>query len=340
MIIKIKEALYNNEDKLKRILKDIGCTNIHKTSDVQFRFGMDDKGSGSGNSLFIDTLHFKSFSRSLNGDIITLVQEMLEMDFKQAKNWLADKLNIKVSYKKREIILPFGGFFKNITTNKHLDESPPLVYPLSKLDKFSEYGVSKLWIDDNISGLVQEEFKIGYDLESNRITIPWFTEDGDLCGIMGRLNKSDMNEKEKKYKYLPIIPFSKGKVLYGLYENYRNILNNECIIIVESEKSVLKGRDMGLNNVVALGGNEIHSRQEKLIKSMFCTVILALDEGISMEHCIKQANKVKIKNTFFSNKVYIVDMNNKYIKNNKVSLLDLDKDTIQKILKEHLIYVD
>lgn len=340
MIIKIKEALYNKEDKIYEILEEIGCHNIHKITETQFRFGTDDMGSGTGNSLFIDTLHFKSFSGSKSGDIITLVSEMNNFNFNEAIRWLANKLNIKEGIIHKNIKLPFGGFFKNISKNKELDDTPPLIYPISRLNEY-DMGVSKLFIDDGISALTQEEFKIGYDIVSNRITIAWFDEVGQLVGIMGRINKSIMKENDKRYKYLPIIPFSKSKVLYGYGENYKGILESNTIIVVESEKSVLKARQLGFNNVVALGGNEIHLRQQKLIKSMFCNVIIALDEGISLEHCIQQAEKCKINNPFFQNEVYVLQMNNnKYIKENKVSVMDLNKETVKKIFEEYLIYID
>lgn len=339
MIIQIKNKLYNEEEKIKEILEDIGCHNIHKISDNQYRFGKDQEGSSSGNSIFIDTLHYKSFSSGTTGDILTLVAEMKSIELGEAIKWLADKLHIKKEYIERNITLPFGGFFKNYGKAKDLDETPPKVYDISILDQYTKHGVSKLFIDDGLSALTQEKFKIGYSIESNRVTIPWFCEYG-LIGIMGRKNKKELSDKEQKY--LPIIDFRKSTTLYGLYENYQKILNDGYVIIAESEKSVLKGEELGLN-VVALGGNNISSKQAKLIKSMFCKVIIALDEGISLEHNVEQAKKVQINNVFFSNEVYVVDMNmesNHYINQQKVSLLDLDKTTINKILEENLIYID
>jgi hypothetical protein len=341
MIIQIKEKLRDNESEIKKILEEIGCYNIHKTSDIQFRFGTDDKGSGSGNSLFIDTLSYKSFSKSTTGDIITLVSEMKSISTGNSIRWLAKKLNIKQEYTHTEIQLPFGGFFKGFDKVKSLDETPPLTYDNSILNQYIKHGVSKIFVEDNISALTQEKYYIGYDILTNRISIPWFDETGSLIGLIGRLNKNELSERESKY--LPIIPFNKSKALYGFYENYNNILNNGIIIVCESEKSSLKGHEVGLNNVVSLGGNNISLRQAKLIKSMFCTVIIALDEGMSLEHNIEQAKKVKINNVFFSNDVYIVDMNKKtnpYIVKDKISLLDLDENTIRIILTNHLIKLE
>jgi hypothetical protein len=337
MIVKIKNKLRNSEDLIREILDEIGCENIHKISEVQFRFGLNDEGSGSGNSLFIDTLNYKSFSRDTSGDIITLVKDMKGISLGDSIRLLANRLNIKATYNPTNITLPFGGFWKGLSKTKDIDDSPPLIYPIETLAQYN-YGSSLLWIKDEVSALTQELYNIGYDFLTDRITIPWFNEVGELCGIVGRLNR--MNIGEKECKYLSLIPFNKSKCLYGFYENYQDILTNDCVIVVESEKSVLKGREKGYKNIVAIGGNSISPRQAGLLKSMFCKVILVLDEDMTLQHCVEQASKVQVKNPFFENDVYIVDYNNELINDKKVSLLDLDKRIIDEVLEEHLIYID
>lgn len=336
MITKIKDNLKDNEDKIIEILEKIGCTYI-KPNNNQIRFGRDDEGSGTGNVIRIDTLGYNSFSHDTQGDIITLVSEMKKISIGKAIGWLADQLGIDKSYKHVEVKLPFGGFYKGLSKVREMEERPIYTYPESELEK---YGVAacKLFTEDGISPRTQEIFGIGYDFFSDRITIPWINEEGLICGIMGRQNR-DLTGIETNYKYLPILNFEKGKVLYGFYQNYKNILNKNTVIICESEKSVLKGRDMGLNNVVALGGNSIKQKQARLIKSTFANVIVALDEGITLEHCKKEAKKVLIDNPFLKNKVWIVNMNNEYVKEKKISLLDMNIDDIQKILSEYLIEV-
>ncbi|GCD11711.1 hypothetical protein [Clostridium tagluense] len=342
MIVKIKEALYNQEDKLKSILEDIGCQNIHNISDIEIRFGMDDEGTGSGNKLRIDTLSYRSFSRDGFGDILTLVADVKGIELGESIKWLANKLNIKKGYTDTtNIKLPFDGFFKGFGKAKEVDETPPPVYSEIILEEYLRYGVSNLFIQDGISAITQEAFTIGYDIVSNRITIVWRNEIGEIIGIMGRKNRIEI--KKKELKYLPVIDFRKSCTLFGLYENYKYILEKSIIIIVESEKSVLKGRELGFYNVVALGGNNISPRQAKLIKSMGCNVIVALDEGMPLSHATEQAYKVQVNNVFFSNEVNVVDMcmsSNPYITQEKVSMLDLDRITIDKIMVEHLIYID
>lgn len=341
----IKDKLRDDTDKILEILSEIGCHNP-KTNPIkpEIRFGKDSEGASTGNSINTKTLSYRSFSNSKRkensngGDIITLVSEMLDIKLGKAIGWLSKKLNISnKNIEHIEIKLPFGGFFKEFSKSRNND-NPPKTYSYSELEQYNN-GASYLFVKDGISPQTQEIFKIGYDFFTDRVTIPWLTEQGELCGIMGRINRTLEEGEKVNYKYLPIIPFAKSKVLYGFYENYKNIVEKGMIIVAESEKSVLQGRDKGINNVVALGGNEIHNRQARLIKSTYSTVIIALDEGIDLDHCIEQAKKVMTRNPFFKNEVYVVDMNNEYVKEKKVSLFDLDLDSIRNILEKHLIYV-
>ena len=330
MIVKIKEHLYGKKDLIMDILEELGVENITFPNQDEIRWG----GKG-GSKIDIHTLNYVSFSHNRKGDIITVVSDIKNIKLGDAIKWLAKKLNLSYEYKEKvEVKPPFGGFWKQFSKNIDNDEIPPPTYDLSRLDEFN-IGVSKLFIDDGISAITQEEFNVGYDSLSNRFTIPWYNVEGELLGIMGRLNQKEIGDKQNKY--LPIIPFRKSKALYGLNINYKNILNKNCIVIVESEKSVMKAHQYGIDNVVALGGNEIHSIPKKLIKSLHCDVIIALDEGLELKHSIEQAKKVQINNPFFTNNTYVLDMKDMP---KKSCIFDLDYEEVQRAFSERLIYID
>lgn len=329
MIIKIKDKLRDNPELIIHILNELGCENIKPLKGHEIRWG-----SSNGSKINIETLSYTSFSHNHKGDVITMVSLLKEIDLGQAIKWLAKELNLSYEYSEKvEVTLPFDGFFKNYSKVKDSDVNPPKTYPIERLKEYTGR-LNTLWLEDNISLQTQELFDIGLDFETNRITIGWKDVSSELVGIMGRLNKKELTDKDTKY--LPIIPFNKSKVLYGLDVNYSNILDNGTIIIVESEKSVLRGYELGYRNIVALGGNNISERQAALIKSLCVNVVISLDEGIELTHSIEQAKKCKIENPFFSNEVYVMEVDDLPKKH---SIFDMNKEVIDNYLKNKLIYI-
>lgn len=329
MIIKIKDKLRDNPELIIHILNELGCENIKPLKGHEIRWG-----SSNGSKINIETLSYTSFSHNHKGDVITMVSLLKEIDLGQAIKWLAKELNLSYEYSEKvEVTLPFGGFFKNYSKVKDSDANPPKTYPIERLKEYTGR-LNTLWLEDNISLQTQELFDIGLDFETNRITIGWKDVNSELVGIMGRLNKKELTDKDTKY--LPIIPFNKSKVLYGLDVNYSSILDNGTIIIVESEKSVLRGYELGYRNIVALGGNNISERQAALIKSLCVNVVISLDEGIELTHSIEQAKKCKIENPFFSNEVYVMEVDDLPKKH---SIFDMNKEVIDNYLKNKLIYI-
>ena len=335
MIGKIKESLIDDIDKIRNILEEIGCLKIKLVKD-NFKFANDDEGSfsGNGNTLNIHTLSYCSYSHNIRGDILTLVSYKRNTELGGAIKWLADFLGLDWEYReKKPITLPFSGFFMNF--EKVQEENYKYeTYDDSIVRKYEECGLSLYWIKDGISALTQEHFRIGYDPYSMRITIPWFDEIGRCIGFQGRLDRSEVEDWE--CKYLPVIPFFKGNTLYGLYQAYNDIQNKGEVIIVESEKSVLKAYQMGITNVVAIGCHSLSPRQIKIIKSLAVDVCIAYDSDVPLEEMIEEGKNCMIDNIFFNNIVTVLDMDGL---GDKISVFDLNKEVVDKTLEERRIYL-
>lgn len=336
MIAKIKESLMDNTDKIRDILEEIGCLKIKLIKD-NFKFANDDEGSfsGNGNTLNIHTLSYCSYSHNIRGDIITLVSYKLNLELGDSIRWLSKYLGLSWEYRQKvEITPPFNGFYLNFEKVQE-DNYTFKTYDDSIVRKYEECGLSLYWIKDGISALTQEHFRIGYDPYSMRIVIPWLDEIGRCIGFQGRLDRSEVEDWE--CKYLPVIPFFKGNTLYGLYQAYNDIQNKGEVIIVESEKSVLKAYQMGITNVVAIGCHSLSPRQIKIIKSLAVNVVLAYDGDIPLEESIKQAKELIISNPFFSNEVYVLDMDGLQ---EKSCIFDLSKEIVDEAFKNRLIYIE
>jgi DNA primase len=108
--------------------------------------------------------------------------------------------------------------------------------------------------------------------------------------VKGRCNY-EPEEFEPKYLYLVNGPMS--QTLFGYSENYSSLYEGD-ILVVESEKSVLKMDSWGYNNVVALGSNSLSMTQAKLLMSLNPkSVTFLLDKSLPLENTKKNAELLK-----------------------------------------------
>ena len=239
-------------------------------------------------------------------DIFDLVAYFRDCTFPEAMKWVCDTVGLDY-YRDMEEDIPESlkilRFLREMSTgNKEEDNEPVKPIPEEILSYYLPYS-NKMFSDDGIDDDIQQEFKIGYDPQTNRITIPIRTPLGDLCGVKGRLF-GEPDEYNPKYLYIE--PTAKQKLLYGLYENKNYIKNSNLIFIFEAEKSVLQCASNGVRNCVALGGKSISKTQAELIIRTGCSPVVALDKGISLE-------EIKSVASVFPNNIpvyYIFDEDN------------------------------
>ena len=112
---------------------------------------------------------------------------------------------------------------------------------------------------DGISFETQRVFGLGFDVASQRITIPLYDELGRLIGVKGRINDSNVSDEVPKYLYLHECAAS--KYLYGYYQNYQYLFAN-TVVVGESEKMVMQAYSFGERNVVGIGSNSLSQKQK------------------------------------------------------------------------------
>ena len=282
----LKEEILNR-DLLTDILSALGCHHIRDKGDY---IQAGNKDGDNPNSIVVyknEYIGCINYTRQItkNGrsaDIFDLISFVQDCSFSEAMRWTCNIAGLDY-YGEREDIpesLQILQMLKDMNSGSD-NEDGTAVTPISEdiLSYYLPYP-NKMFEDDGISLEVQKEFGIGYDPQSNRITIPIRSPIGDLCGIKGRLfgEPDDYNPK-----YLYIEPVVKSKILYGLFENQQYINRSDHIFIFESEKSVLQCASNGIYNCVALGGKSLSKTQMELIVRTGCTPIIALDKGIDLE---------------------------------------------------------
>lgn len=333
----LKNHIIDNPDLIGLILEKSGFHSIDDSFNQgsETRCAREEGKNPTAIRVLHDTLYTTCFSTNLKGDLITLVQDKLQVTFPKVIKVISEIINFK-DVEVKPYRLPFSGYYKKIMKLDGEEPHEIQTYPESILNQF-EIIPNKMFLDDGISTDVQLKYKIGYDFLTNRIVVPWRNTSGELCGVMGRLNQRKVSENENKW--FPVLPFPKSKTLFGFGENYNSIQEHEICMIGESEKHVLQLESMGINVGLALGGSNLSQMQSNFIKSLFPKkIIIMMDQGLSEEHSREIATQLKM-NSYYKNDVgYVYDKQGIYLPE-KYAPSDLDKGRLNKLIKECAVWI-
>lgn len=289
MFEEIKAKLLEQPESIEHILDVFGFDKIrknHRELRCAFEPGMNPTAVvirlQDNENLFV-----KDYERSLSLDFINYLIKSKNISFKDVMNAIKQELHLDSIYNYKKKVGLFGGLYDRISRSNN--EIAVTTYPE---DILKQYGNTPnlLWLQDGISLNTQRKWNIGYDVQSQRITMPIRTSTGEIMAIKGRLNGVP-EEFEPKYLYIVNGPMS--QTLFGYSENYSSLYENE-ILIVESEKSVLKMDSWGYNNVVAIGSNALSPTQCKLLMSLNpkCVTFM-LDKSLPLENTKRNAEILK-----------------------------------------------
>lgn len=234
-----------------------------------------------------DNLFVKDYERNLSLDFINYLVKSKNIPFKDVMNAIKQELHLESIYNYKRRVGLFNGIYDNISRPN--SEMSVTTYPEEILNQYGNTP-NLLWLKDGISLSTQLKWSVGFDVISQRITLPIRTSTGEIMAIKGRIN-GEPQEFEPKYLYLVNGPMS--QTLFGYSENYSSLYENE-IFVVESEKSVLKMDSWGYNNVVALGSNSLSTTQCKLLLSLNPkSVTFMLDKSLPLENTKRNAELLK-----------------------------------------------
>lgn len=317
-------VLISDPDKIFTVLEALGYTPHDKGKYIHCKNL--DGDNESAIVIYKEKLKYINYTRDKKGNIVTLIMNTKDCSFPEALRWLAKTLGIKADKPRVKVHYPFGGFYRKlqpedserVTFTKYSDDDLP---PADSL--------SYRFFKDGITYDVQWKWGIRYDHNNDSIWIPIKNTNGKLVGAKARNNNDD--DFSRRW-YMPLA-YPKSGVLYGFFENYKNIIEKGIVIVVESEKGVLQLCSMGIHIGVALGGHDISQIQARYLKALQCKIILVLDEDISEEENEKQAAKLDGCKVF-----YLKDREHKYLTfGGKESPTDKGKKVLKQMLKECLV---
>lgn len=325
-----------SEGLSEQVLESIGCHNITKHGHDYLTCGNKDGDNKNAITLYLnENLTVVNYTRSISKtkrttDLIDLVMFNENLTFPEALKFVCNEIGLDYYDSEIEEIPESLQLIKEFDKLKteNADEDN---YPMKPIDeKILSYYINagnKLWEDEGISLETQHEWEIGYDPQTNYITIPIRDELGALVGIKARyFGVPD----EYHTKFTALENYSKSRILYGYWQNRLFIKNSRKVIVVESEKSVLKLAEIGVRNVIATGGKTISKQQVEMIVRTGCSPVIAFDKDCDEDQLEHIAN-------------LFVDGVSVYAVIDKDNLLDekespMDRFDIWTILSENNVY--
>ena len=287
-IISLKKYILDN-NYIQLILESLNCHHI-KHKNGFYQCANPDGDNVTAICVYENEyLYTINYTRNLpaknrNSDLIDLVCFINNTDFPEGIKYICEQIgisyyhdfyeNVPKSFKILEMLNKMSSSADNE------DDEPLKPIDKSILNYYKPF-VNDMFADDGISYETQKDFDIGYDEFSNRITIPIYSEIGDLVGVKGRLFKDKLDDGEMKYIYLE--PVAKGKVLYGLNKTLPYIKNANRVYVFEAEKSVAQSWSRNVRNCVATGGAKLSDIQIAMLVRLGVDIVLCMDKDIDKE---------------------------------------------------------
>lgn len=297
----LKKAIVR-ENKIPDILERIGCHSIEfhvGTTDDYYTCGNKDGDNPSAITVYCNnSLKVINYTRELNAkkqdhDIIDLVMFVEKISFFEALKFLCDVADMNYYGLENDEDLPESIKMMRLINDMSLDNEDEYAGDINveprpeKILNYYAKSCNDLFKNDGVSYKTQSIFEIGFDDDTNLITIPIRDELGNLVGVKGR--QFDKECTGSKYTYIERCP--RGKILYNLFRSYDDIVSAGYVIVVESEKACMQLYDMGIYNVVALSGSKLTAVQRQKLMNLHVDIVLALDKDISIEKLQSMANK-------------------------------------------------
>ena len=278
----------------KQIMQALGIPSYSENS-TQIVYYTGDKNvdsyKGSPKLYFYkDTSIYVGMTAGRSYDIISLVQTRLALlkqpcSFLDACQFILDTTNINpdsISHVKKEgHVYDWSNLEKFIKIRKY--GSALKEYPRTIIDTLPAY-FPVGWYDEGISESTMEKYQIRYYERCNQTVIPCFDDEARLVGV--RVRNWDKDRVEQA-KYMPLVTldgqcykFNTNQVFYGINYNKPEIERTGKVIIVESEKAVMKlDTYMGRHNIALgmYGSNLGIQRRNQLLKMGVNTVSYVVD---------------------------------------------------------------
>ena len=151
-------------------------------------------------------------------------------------------------------------------------------------EELVESGLAKLREEGNPRSNIYDRFR-------DRLIFPICNDIGEVIAFSGRILNSEA--QGGKYVNSPETPlFSKGNILFGLYQSKRFIANARQAIVLEGQLDLITSFEAGIQNVVAPQGTALTERHAALLRRFAEEVILFFDADSAGQKAAERAMEV------------------------------------------------
>lgn len=254
---------------------------------------------------------FKCFGCGKGGNPVHFIMEHEHMTYYEALKFLAKKYNIDVVEtvkseedvqvkNDRESMMVLTAFAQRVFTDNLFNHQEgkaiglsyfkergfrediikkfELGYSLEERDAFTKKAIKEGYKKEYLvkSGFSIEGEHGTFDRFSGRVMFPIHNLTGKVIAFGGRILKTD--KKFAKYLNSPESEiYHKSKVLYGIYQARKSIMQLDKCYLVEGYTDVLSMHQAGIENVVASSGTSLTEDQIRLIRRFTPNVTILYD---------------------------------------------------------------
>lgn len=258
-------------------------------------------------SLLLHKSKFKCFGCGKSGDVIDMVMELKNELFKDACLEIAENVGYPLQFEPPN---PYHEAFKQHKLEQcrryysQLQQTPEALSYLMNERRISEDMIRKF-----VLGFTpKDEYKNRQDVSNigSRIVFPIFA-DSRQATVLGMAYRRIVDDGTAKYINDPNQSgtngqdpnvagvFTKGDLLYGLYQAAKAIKEQRYIIVVEGYFDVIAMHQAGICNTVGTMGTAMTEKQADLIAKKAKTVLLMMDSDDAGKNGMKHAAKLLVK---------------------------------------------
>lgn len=271
-----------------------------------------------------ETNSFYDFSSGIGGNVLTFIRYYDKCGYAEAIEKLKNYSGVDGNVVTRKKLATVEVAKRFMPPKKVQKQSKSTVLPDDYMERY-EKRPDKLavWEREGISKGSLNKFEVYYDSFSDRLVYPIRNPDGKIVNVGGRTLDPAWKEKGLR-KYTYFMAWGELKTIYGLAENMEGIREKGEIILFEGCKSVLLADTYGIHNTGAILTSHLNPNQMKLLVSLGCRVVFALDKDV----CIRDDHNIKRLKQFV-NVEYIWDKED--LLGDKDSPVDRGQDTWEKL---------